>query len=39
VAEEHAAAALELLRDAGETAFHIVHVRTQQTGEAPTIVV
>ncbi len=39
VAEEHAAAALELLRDAGETAFHIGHIRTQQAGEAPTIVV
>ena len=39
VAEEYAAAALELLRDAGETAFHIGHVRTQQVGEAPTIVV
>ena len=39
VAEEYAAAAIELLSDAGETVFHIGNIRQQQAGEAPTVVV
>ncbi|HYN53087.1 MAG TPA: phosphoribosylformylglycinamidine cyclo-ligase [Methylotenera sp.] len=39
IAKEHAAAAQKLLQDAGETVFVIGTVRTQQAGEAPTIVI
>ncbi len=39
VAEEYAAAAMELLTEAGESVFHIGQVRAQQAGEAPTVVV
>ncbi|MDZ4141617.1 MAG: phosphoribosylformylglycinamidine cyclo-ligase [Methylotenera sp.] len=39
VAEEHAATAIDLLQEAGETVFHIGNIRAQQAGEAPTIVV
>jgi phosphoribosylformylglycinamidine cyclo-ligase len=39
VAKEHAAAAQRLLQDAGESVFEIGAIRTQQAGEAPTIVV
>ncbi len=39
VAKENAAAAQKLLQDAGETVFEIGSIRTQQAGEAPTIVV
>jgi len=39
VAEEYAAAATDLLTEAGETVFHIGNVRAQQTGEAATVVV
>lgn len=39
VAKEHAAAAQKLLQDAGENVFEIGAIRTQQAGEAPTIVV
>ncbi|PKO53175.1 MAG: phosphoribosylformylglycinamidine cyclo-ligase [Betaproteobacteria bacterium HGW-Betaproteobacteria-20] len=39
VAEEHAAVAIDLLHEAGETVFHIGNIRAQQAGEAPTIVV
>ncbi len=39
VAKEQAAAAQKLLQDAGETVFEIGHIRAQQEGEAPTVVV
>jgi phosphoribosylformylglycinamidine cyclo-ligase len=39
VAKEHASAAQKLLQDAGETVFEIGHIRPQQAGEAPTVVV
>lgn len=39
VAKEHAAAAQELLSDAGETVFEIGSIRLQAAGEAPTLVV
>lgn len=39
VAKEQAAAAQKLLQDAGETVFEIGHIRVQQVGEAPTVVV
>jgi phosphoribosylformylglycinamidine cyclo-ligase len=39
VAKEHANAAQRLLQDAGETVFEIGYIRTQQAGEAPTVVV
>jgi phosphoribosylformylglycinamidine cyclo-ligase len=39
VAKEHANAAQRLLKDAGETVFEIGYIRTQQAGEAPTVVV
>jgi phosphoribosylformylglycinamidine cyclo-ligase len=39
VAKEQAAAAQKLLQDAGETVFEIGHIRAQQVGEAPTVVV
>lgn len=39
VAKEQAAAAQKLLSDAGESVFEIGSIRTQQAGEAPTIVV
>lgn len=39
LAEEHAAVAIDLLRDAGETVFHIGNIRAQKPGEAPTVVV
>jgi phosphoribosylformylglycinamidine cyclo-ligase len=39
VAKEQAAAAQKLLQDAGETVFEIGHIRAQQAGEAPTIVI
>ena len=39
VAEEHAAAAMDLLTEAGESVFHIGQVRAQKAGEAPTLVV
>jgi phosphoribosylformylglycinamidine cyclo-ligase len=38
VAEEHAAAAMDLLTEAGESVFHIGQVRAQKAGEAPTVV-
>jgi phosphoribosylformylglycinamidine cyclo-ligase len=38
VAEEHAAAAMDLLTEAGESVFHIGQVRAQKAGEAPTLV-
>lgn len=38
VAEEHAAAAMDLLTEAGEAVFHIGQVRAQKAGEAPTVV-
>ncbi|PPC91902.1 MAG: phosphoribosylformylglycinamidine cyclo-ligase, partial [Methylotenera sp.] len=39
MAKEDAAAAKTLLEAAGETVFEIGHIRTQNAGEAPTIVV
>jgi phosphoribosylformylglycinamidine cyclo-ligase len=39
VAKEHVAQARQLLDASGETVFEIGHVRTQNAGEAPTIVV
>ncbi|MEY3884346.1 MAG: hypothetical protein RIS87_121 [Pseudomonadota bacterium] len=39
VAKEQAAAAQKLLSDAGESVFEIGSIRTQQAGEAPTVVV
>lgn len=39
MAKEDAAAAKELLEAAGETVFEIGHIRAQNAGEAPTIVV
>ena len=39
VAKEHAVAAQKLLQDAGETVYEIGHIRVQNTGEAPTVVV
>jgi len=39
VATEHVAQARQLLEASGETVFEIGHVRTQNAGEAPTIVV
>ncbi len=39
VAREHAAAAQKLLQDAGETVFELGCIRTQQSGEAATVVV
>jgi len=39
MAKEDAAAAKALLEAAGETVFEIGHIRTQNAGEAPTIVV
>jgi phosphoribosylformylglycinamidine cyclo-ligase len=39
VAKEHVAQARQLLEASGETVFEIGHVRTQNAGEAPTIVV
>jgi phosphoribosylformylglycinamidine cyclo-ligase len=39
VSEEYAAAALDLLTEAGETVYHIGHIRAQKAGEAPTVVV
>jgi len=39
VAKEHAVAAQKLLQDAGETVYEIGHIRAQNTGEAPTVVV
>jgi phosphoribosylformylglycinamidine cyclo-ligase len=39
VAKEHATAAQKLLQVAGETVFEIGYIRTQQAGEAPTVVV
>jgi phosphoribosylformylglycinamidine cyclo-ligase len=39
VAKEQAAAAQKLLSDTGESVFEIGTIRTQQAGEAPTIVV
>jgi phosphoribosylformylglycinamidine cyclo-ligase len=38
VAKEHAAVAIDLLTETGETVFHIGHIRAQQTGEAATVV-
>ena len=39
VAQEHVAAAKQLLEASGETVFEIGHVRAQNAGEAPTVVV
>lgn len=39
VAKEHVAQAKQLLEASGETVFEIGHIRAQNTGEAPTIVV
>ncbi|MEY3883156.1 MAG: hypothetical protein RLZZ379_434 [Pseudomonadota bacterium] len=39
VAKDQAAAAQKLLSDAGESVFEIGSIRTQQAGEAPTVVV
>ncbi len=39
VAKEHAVATQKLLQDAGETVYEIGHIRAQNTGEAPTVVV
>jgi len=39
VAKEHAVAAQKLLQDAGETVYEIGHIRVQNNGEAPTVVV
>lgn len=39
VAKDQAAAAQKLLSDAGESVFKIGSIRTQQAGEAPTVVV
>jgi phosphoribosylformylglycinamidine cyclo-ligase len=39
VAKEHVAQAKQLLEDSGETVFEIGHIRAQNAGEAPTIVV
>jgi len=39
VGKEHADAAVTLLNEAGETVYIIGHIRPQQAGEAPTIVV
>ena len=39
VAKEHVAQAKQLLEASGETVFEIGHVRTQNAGEAPTVVV
>ncbi len=39
VSKDQAAAAQKLLQDAGETVFEIGHIRAQQAGEAPTVVV
>jgi phosphoribosylformylglycinamidine cyclo-ligase len=39
VAKEHAAQAKQLLEASGETVFEIGHIRAQNAGEAPTIVV
>jgi phosphoribosylformylglycinamidine cyclo-ligase len=39
VAKEHVAEAKALLESSGETVFEIGHVRAQNAGEAPTIVV
>jgi phosphoribosylformylglycinamidine cyclo-ligase len=38
VAKEHAVAAQQLLKDAGETVFEIGVIRAQNAGEAPTVV-
>ena len=39
VAKEHVAQAKQLLEDSGETVFVIGHIRAQNAGEAPTVVV
>jgi phosphoribosylformylglycinamidine cyclo-ligase len=39
VAKEQVVAAQKQLQDAGETVFEIGHIRAQQAGEAPTIVI
>lgn len=39
VAKEHAEQAQSLLQAAGETVFQIGHIRAQQAGEAPTVVI
>ncbi len=39
VAQQHAAQAQKLLQDMGETVFEIGHIRSQKTGEAPTVVI
>ncbi|MFZ3088564.1 MAG: phosphoribosylformylglycinamidine cyclo-ligase, partial [Methylotenera sp.] len=39
VAKEHVAQARQLLEASGETVFEIGHIRTQNAGEAPTVVV
>lgn len=39
VAKEHVSQAKTLLTESGETVYEIGHIRTQQSGEAPTIVV
>jgi phosphoribosylformylglycinamidine cyclo-ligase len=39
VAKEHTATAQKLLQNAGETVYEIGHIRVQNTGEAPTVVV
>ena len=39
VAKEHAVATQKLLQDAGETVYELGHIRAQNTGEAPTVVV
>jgi phosphoribosylformylglycinamidine cyclo-ligase len=39
VAKEHVAQARHLLEASGETVFEIGHIRAQNAGEAPTIVV
>ena len=39
VAKEHVAQAKQLLEASGETVFEIGHIRSQNAGEAPTVVV
>lgn len=39
VAKEHAAQAKQLLEASGETVFEIGHIRAQNAGEAPTVVI
>ncbi|NCA27118.1 MAG: phosphoribosylformylglycinamidine cyclo-ligase, partial [Methylophilaceae bacterium] len=39
VAKEQAKAAMDLLKAEGEQVFELGHIRAQQSGEAPTVVV